>query len=138
VIHLLIGDARVKSLRSHLSNADLDRLAREGATPAGSPPLPRPERDTIAIELDRTVNNSGTVSLAGRQVTAGEAFRGRRLTIRIEAATLVFLDPMTRELLRTRPNPLTSAKVPALQGARPAGPPPRPESEPSRSPSSAA
>jgi hypothetical protein len=130
VIHLLIGGARVKSLRSHLSGGDLAQLARDGATPAGPPPLPPPERDAIAIEVDRTVNNVGTVSLTGRQVTAGEAFRGRRLTIRIESATLVFLDPSTRELLRTRPNLLTSAEVRTLQGARPARPPPRPRAEP--------
>jgi hypothetical protein len=130
VIHLLIGGARVKILRSHLSGGDLAQLARDGATPAGPPPLPPPERDVIAIEVDRTVNNVATVSLAGRQVTAGEAFRGRRLTIRIESATLVFLDPSTRELLRTRPNPLTGAEVTTLQGTRPAGPPPRPRTEP--------
>jgi transposase InsO family protein len=130
VVHLLIGGARVKSLRSHWSAADLAQLLREGATPAGPPPLPPPERDTIAIEVDRTVNNVGTVSLAGHQVTAGEALRGRRITIRIERATLVVIDPTTRELLRTRPNPLTSAELRTLQGARPAGPPPRPQIEP--------
>ena len=40
--------------------------------------------------------------------------------------TLMFFDPDTRELLRTRPNPLTPDQVLRLQGARPAGPPPRP------------
>jgi hypothetical protein len=130
VIHLLIAGARVKSLRSHFSSADLQRLQREGATPAARPPLPPPQRDTIAIELDRSVNNSGTVSLAGHQVTAGEAFRGRRVTIRIEPATLTFFDPQTRELLRTRPNTLTRAETRTLQGARPAGPPPRRRTEP--------
>ena len=38
----------------------------------------------------------------------------------------MFFDPATRELLRTRPNPLTPAQVARLRGARPAGPPPRP------------
>ena len=42
----------------------------------------------------------------------------------------MFLDPETRELLRVRPNPLTREQVLRLQGARPAGPPPRPRTEP--------
>ena len=48
----------------------------------------------------------------------------------------MFLDPDTRELLRTRPNPLTPEQALRLRGARPAGPPPRPG--PNRSPFSAA
>ena len=42
----------------------------------------------------------------------------------------MFFDPDSRELLRTRPNPLTPEQVLRLQGARPAGPPPRPRTEP--------
>src|SRR6185295_8456307 len=55
---------------------------------------------------------------------------GRPVTVRIEPQALMFLDPDTRELLRVRPNPLTSEEVLRLQGARPAGPPPRPRTEP--------
>ena len=50
--------------------------------------------------------------------------------VRIEPQTLMFLDPDTRELLRVRPNPLTPEQALRLQGARPAGPPPRPRTEP--------
>jgi hypothetical protein len=57
-------------------------------------------------------------------VLAAEILRGRLVTIRIEAATLLFCDPQTRELLRARPNPLTPEQVLRLRGARPAGPPP--------------
>jgi hypothetical protein len=42
VIHLSIAGARVKSLRSHLSTADLTQLGHDGARPAGPPPLPPP------------------------------------------------------------------------------------------------
>jgi hypothetical protein len=35
-----------------------------------------------------------------------------------------------RRLLRTRPNPLTYAEARQLRGARPAGPPPRPRTDP--------
>jgi transposase InsO family protein len=131
VIHLTVAGARVKSLRSHLSSADLTELARAGATPAGPPPLPTVEPGHGgAVEVDRNVSNSGIVGLGGRQVLAAEILRGRRVTIRIEPATLLFFDPDTRELLRSRPNPLTREQVLLLRGARPAGPPPRPPTEP--------
>lgn len=42
----------------------------------------------------------------------------------------MFFDPDTRELLRTRPNPLSHDQARRLRGARPAGPPPRPCLEP--------
>jgi hypothetical protein len=42
----------------------------------------------------------------------------------------MFFDPETRELLRTRPNPLSYDQARKLRGARPAGPPPRPSVEP--------
>ena len=129
VIHLSIAGARVKSLRSHLSTADLAQLAQDGAVAAGPPPLP-PAEAGAAIEVDRAVNKGGIVSLAGRQILAAEILGGRPVIVRIEPATLMFLDPQTRELLRVRPNPLTSEQALRLQGARPAGPPPRPRSEP--------
>jgi hypothetical protein len=128
---LSIAGARVKSLRSPWSAADLARLQREGATAAGPPPLPSVEAgDGGAIEVDRSVSNSGIVCLAGRQVLAAEILRGRQVSIRIEPATLLFFDPHTRELLRARPNPLTAEQALRLRGARPAGPPPRPRTEP--------
>jgi hypothetical protein len=129
VLHLTINGARVKSLRSHLSPPDLKQLAHDGATPAGPPPLP-PADDGAAIEIDRAVNNSGLVGLAGKQILAAEILGGRPVIVRIEPETLMFLDPDTRELLRVRPNPLTREQTLRLQGARPAGPPPRPRTEP--------
>jgi transposase InsO family protein len=130
VIHLSIAGARVKSLRSHLSARDLTELVRAGATPAGPPPLPAVEPGGGAVEVERTVSNSGIVSLAHRQVLAAEILGGRRVAVRIEAGALLFFDPNTRELLRARPNPLIPEEIRGLRGARPAGPPPRPRSEP--------
>jgi hypothetical protein len=129
VIHLIIAGARLKTFRSHLSTADLAALAAAGARPAGPPPLPPAEPGT-AIEADRTVASNGCVPLAGRYVLAAEILAGRRVTIRIEAGTMMFFDPETRELLRTRPSPLTWDQARNLRGARPAGPPPRPSAEP--------
>src|SRR5829696_6693173 len=73
VIHLLAGGARLKSVRSHLSTADLARLAATGGRPAGPPPLPAPQSDGSAVEVDRVVN---AVGLAGRQVLAAEILAG--------------------------------------------------------------
>lgn len=66
VIHLLIAGSRIKSVRSHLSVADLAQLAARGGRAAG--PSPLPAGDGAAFEVDRTVNNHGLVGLGGRQV----------------------------------------------------------------------
>ncbi|MGW1287718.1 IS481 family transposase [Streptomyces sp. NPDC002586] len=130
VIHLLIAGARIKTVRSHLSVADLGRLAARGGRAAG--PAPLPAGDGAAFEVDRVVNNSGLVGLGGHQVLAAEILGGRQVGIRIDDETLSFFDPSSRELLRVRPNPLTGEEVRRLRGLRPAGPPPRPGVEPVR------
>ncbi|MBE4742012.1 IS481 family transposase [Streptomyces caniscabiei] len=127
VIHLLIAGTRIKSVRSHLSVVDLAQLAARGGRAAGPPPLPA--GDGAAFEVDRVVNNSGLVGLGGHQVLAAEILGGRAVGIRIDEETLSFFDPASRELLRVRPNPLTSEEVRGLRGLRPAGPPPRPRVE---------
>ncbi len=129
LIHLSIAGARVKTVRSHLSSNDLAALAATGGRPAGPPPLP-PSEPGSALEVDRTVSRGGLISLGNHQLLAAEILGGRRVTIRIEDTTLMFFDPDTRELLRTRPNPLTYDQTRRLRGARPAGPPPRPSVEP--------
>ncbi|WP_435844497.1 IS481 family transposase [Streptomyces fungicidicus] len=130
VIHLLIAGTRIKTVRSHLSVADLGRLAARGGRAAG--PSPLPAGDGVAFEVDRVVNNSGLVGLGGHQVLAAEILGGRQVGIRIDDETLSFFDPSSRELLRVRTNPLTSEEVRRLRGLRPAGPPPRPRVEPVR------
>jgi transposase InsO family protein len=130
VIHLLIAGTRIKTVRSHLSVADLGRLAARGGRAAG--PSPLPTGDGVAFEVDRVVNNSGLVGLGGHQVLAAEILGGRQVGIRIDDETLSFFDPSSRELLRVRTNPLTSEEVRRLRGLRPAGPPPRPRVEPVR------
>jgi len=129
VIHLSIGAARVKSVRSHLTVADLAKLVANGAVSATAPPLPT-AADGDALEVDRIVSAGGTIALGGQVLLAAEILAGRRVGIRIEPATLLFFDLDTRELLRARPNPLTPAQTQKLRGLRPAGPPPRPALEP--------
>jgi hypothetical protein len=129
VIHLMTGGSRVKSVRSHLAPTDLARLAAAGARPAGPPPLP-PAEPGSAIEVERTASSIGHISLGGRQLLAAEALAGRVLGVRIEQHTLTYFDPVNRELLRTRPNPLTWAQAQRLRGARRAGTPPVPARSP--------
>ena len=104
-------------------------LAAEGEIPAGPPPLPL-EHDGAAIEVDRAVKNSRLVGLAGQRVPAAGILGGRPVIVRIEPATLMFLDRDTRELLRVRPNPSPTSRRSGSTAHPPAGPPTRPRSEP--------
>jgi hypothetical protein len=131
VIHLLIGGVRVKTLRSHLSVNDLTALFANGGRNAGPSPLP-PIEAGDAVEVDRTINKYGSVSLGQHIILAAEILGGRRVSIRIERNTLLFFDPDTRDLLRVRPNPLSADEVLRLQGVRPAGPAPQPSTDPIR------
>ena len=135
LIHLLIAGARVKTVRSHLTVNDLADLAAQGAVPPGRPAAADRGRRR-ASRSNGTVTAAAPSPWAARSCLAAEILAGRRVGIRIEPATLMFYDLDTRELLRTRPNPLTPTRSQRLRGARPAGPPPRPR--PSRSGSSAA
>jgi Integrase core domain len=132
LVHLSAGGTRIKTLRSHLSPADLTRLAASGAVPAGPSPLPPAAGGGQAVEVERPVSRSGLVSLGSHRLLAAEIHAGQLVGIRIEPGALMFYDPATRVLLRTRPNPLTSAEVARLRGGRPAGPPPQPSAEPAR------
>lgn len=71
-----------------------------------------------------------SASLGGRYYIAAEILGGQLVSIRVEEGTLMFFDPATRMLLRTRPSPLTWEQARLLRGARPAGPPPRPATAP--------
>jgi hypothetical protein len=80
--------------------------------------------------VDRLVNATGAVALAGRQRPVGYHFAGRRVTVRIDRGVLQLVDDGV--LLRSLPNPLTPGDLARLRDARPAGPPPVPVPEPVR------
>jgi hypothetical protein len=103
--------------------------SRSDAEGADHRPLP-PAEPGAAVEVDRVVNKTGIVSLAGRQILPADILGGRPVSIRIDAQTLSFFDPATRQLLPARPNPLSWDQVRRLRGACPAGPAPRPSTEP--------
>jgi hypothetical protein len=88
VIHLTIAGARAKSVRSHLSAADLARLAASGGRPAGPPPI-RAAEPGAALEVDRVVSKDGHVSLGGRYYPAAEILGRMMISIRIEQNTLI-------------------------------------------------
>ncbi len=132
LVHLSAGGVRLKTLRSHLSPADLARLTASGAVPAGPSPLPAAAGGEQAIEVERPVSRSGLVSLGPHRLLAAEILAGQLVGIRIEPGTLMFYDPGTRVLLRTRPSPITPEQALRLRGAGPAGPPPRASDEPAR------
>lgn len=130
MVHLSIGGTRVKTVRSHLSVNDLAILVAQGAVPAGPPPLPSTLEPDGVVELERAVSRFGSINLAGRKVLIAEILGGRQVGIRIEGQTLMAFDLDTRELLRTRPNPVLLEQLRGLRGVRPAGPPLRPSSDP--------
>jgi hypothetical protein len=71
------------------------------------------------------------VALAGRQHPIGYQFAGQRVTIRIDGGVMQIISA-NGVLLRSLPSPLTPADHIRIRDARPAGPPPRPSTEPVR------
>jgi hypothetical protein len=129
VVHLLTNGVRLKTVPSRFTVAHLQGLLADGGRPAGPPPIPAGQPGD-PIEVDRTVNATGLISLAGRQHPIGYHFAGRRVTVRLDRGLLQLTDGGT--LLRSLPNPLTLAELARIRDARPAGPPPQPAPEPLR------
>lgn len=136
LVHLSVGSTRIKTVRSHLTVADLTRLLAEGARPAGPPPLPTTPGSDGVIEVERVVSRGGTITLGGQVILAAEILGGRQVGVRIEETTLLFFDLQTRELLRTRPNPIPPGKARSCVASD--RPDRRPAPRSSRSPSNAA
>jgi hypothetical protein len=114
-LHVLANGARIKTLPSRLGTAELARLAAHGARPAG--PSPLPAGDGAVIEVDRTVNAAGLVSLADQQVGVGSPLAGQRVTLRMEGPLMAVLGH-DGSLLRTLACPIPAARRSRLRGAR--------------------
>jgi hypothetical protein len=113
-VHVLLDGYRVKTLPSRLDARDLARLAAAGARPAGPPPLPAASGDVI--EVERTVNASGNVSLGDHIISAGLPLAGQRVTLRLEGPVAHILSGGT--LARTIACPVPPEARPRLRGAR--------------------
>jgi hypothetical protein len=125
-VHVLLNGYRIKTLPSRLDARDLARLAASGARPAGPPPLP-PASGGV-IEVERTVNASGNVSLGDRIISAGLPLAGQRITLRLDGPVIHVLSGGV--LARTLACPVPLEARTRLRGARSvtAQPPQLPES----------
>ena len=63
LIHLSAVGTWIKTLRFHLSAADLGTLGANGAVPAGPSPLRPFAADSLAVEIERPFSRGGLVSL---------------------------------------------------------------------------
>jgi hypothetical protein len=82
------------------------------------------------VQIHRTVNASGNVSVAGHYVNIGAQHAGRRITLRLDTDLAhVIVDGA---LTRTTTLILTPAQRARLQGAQIPGPPPSPDHRPAR------
>jgi hypothetical protein len=113
-VHVLLDRYRVKTLPSRLDARDLARLAAAGASPAGPPPLPPASGEVI--EVERTVNASGNVSLGNYMISAGLPLAGQRVTLRLDGPVAHILPGGI--LARTIACPVPSAARSGLRGAR--------------------
>jgi hypothetical protein len=132
-VHLSLDGQHLKTLPSRLTSIDLARLRAQGARPAGLPPA-RPSWTQLSagtpVEIHRTANAGGMVSIGGTYHSIGQQFAGQRITLRLETTLAhVVLDEV---LTRTIPLTLTPTQRARLQGARTPGPPPQLDQRPTR------
>ena len=113
-VHVLLDGYRVKTLPSRLDARDLARLAAAGARPAGAPPMPPASGDVI--EVERTVNASGNVSLGDHLISAGLPLAGQRVTLQLDGPVVHILSGGI--LARTIACPVPQEARPRLRGAR--------------------
>lgn len=132
VVHLMLAGVRLKSVPSRLSQAQLHQLLAAGARPAGPAPISAAPREPgAAIEVERAINAAGLLALAGRQHPVGFHLAGQRVTVRLDHGVLHLLGA-DRTVLRSLPNPLSTAELSRIRDARPAGPAPTPSAQPLR------
>ena len=118
-LHVLLDGARIKTVPSRLGVIELARRAAHEARPAG--PSPLPAGDGAVIEVDRTVNATGLVSLADQQAGVGLPLAGQRVTLRMDVPLMAVLGH-EGTLLRTMACPIPADCRYRLRGARRADP----------------
>ena len=127
VLHVLLDGTRLKTLPSRLGPVELARLAADGARPAGPPPLRAGTGS--AVEVERMVNGTGLIGLAGRQFNVGCQLAGQRVTLRMDGTQMTVISH-DGELLRTMPCPVPPGERHRLRGARRAASTPVPAAGP--------
>jgi len=113
-VHLLAGGHQIKTPALPAGRQGPARLRASGAVPAGAPPLP-PTSGEI-IEVERTVNASGNISVGNHVISAGSPLAGQRVTLRLTGYGTI---------VRTIACPVPQPARHRLRGARAgtAGPP---------------
>jgi hypothetical protein len=124
---VLLDGFSVKTVPSCPDARDLARLMAAGASPAGPPP-PLPPASGDAIEVQRTVNASGNVSLADHMISAGLPLAGRRITVRLDGPVAHVISGGV--LARTVACPVHAEARPRLRLARTASTWPAPLARP--------
>jgi transposase InsO family protein len=114
-LHVLLDGARIKTLPSRLGVPELARLAAVGGRPAG--PSPLLAGTGTAVEIERTVNATGLVGLAGAQLSVGYQLAGQRVILRMDGTQMMVITS-DGELARTMPCPVPAGDRYRLRGAR--------------------
>ncbi|WP_327007063.1 IS481 family transposase [Dactylosporangium sp. NBC_01737] len=120
-VHVLIGGQHVRTVPSSLSTEDIHELRLRGAVPAGPPPANPATRNRLlpagaAVEVDRTVNADGSITLGGHALLLGAHLAGRRVTVRLDGHLVhVVADGA---LAKTLPSPIPVEQRGQLRGAR--------------------
>jgi hypothetical protein len=114
-VHLAVNGVHLKTLPSRMTTSDLARLRATGGRPAGPPPTTA-AAPTRPIEIHRTVNPAGCVSIAGHQINVGTHHGRRRITLHLDDQLAHVIVDHTRT--RTLPLRLTSAQRSRLRTAQ--------------------
>jgi hypothetical protein len=110
VVHLLHNGVRLKTVPSRLTAAHLRQLLADDGHPAGPPPIATGTAQPGGpIEVDRLVNATGLVGLAGRQHPIGYHFAGRRASASTTASCRSSLTVSCCAACPARSPPPTSA-----------------------------
>lgn len=131
-VHLSFDGIHHKTVPSRMTTTHLARLRAEGARPAGpAPVLPAADRAHPGpLQIHRTANYTGGVSVAGTHLNVGAQHAGRRVTIHLEDGLAHVIVDGVRT--RTTTLELTPAQRRKLRGAHAAGPLPAPDDRPAR------
>jgi hypothetical protein len=114
-LYILLDGTRIKTLPFRLGITEPARLAADGACPAG--PSPLLAGIGTAVEVERTVNATGLVGLAGAQVNVGYQLAGQRVILRMDGTQMTVISG-DGELARTMPCPVPAGDRYRLRGAR--------------------
>ncbi|MFD4444547.1 IS481 family transposase [Nocardia sp. NPDC058519] len=125
-IHISVDGEVIRTLGSRLLAQDLQHLAMRGARPAGPEPGHPAQRRTAGkgvasiragetIEIDRTVDRDGLVSISNTKHLVGAAHSGQRITLRLDGHLMHAI--ADNVLIGTWPCPIAADQLGRLPGS---------------------